>query len=283
MSAPSFIPADLAPGDQRVADADLAGLVFRLVRDPADSAFEVGYRALWDFFGPLLEIEMRDVLVKRLAWNPAHPVGGVSMLYEMVVVTKADGSVAAVRDHTAIVGCERASPCAVVHLSHNWVAPEFRGKGLAGWMRTFPVDTARRALLAAGLPTNSPVTLVAEMEHPTPGFAEGIVRLKAYEKAGFQCVDPVQVPYHQPDFREPHVIDSTGGPRPLPFRLILRRVGLETKTHVTGTELRQTVDLLYRMYATNFRPADMLAVEKTLAEYPAPERFLDLVKPTLGL
>ena len=281
--APPFIPADLSPGDTRAVDADVSGLTFRVVRSPSDMAFDVGYRALWNEFGEAHEVETRDVLERRLTWHPANPVDGVSLLYEMIVVTQnTDISVAGVRDHTAIVGLERALPCVLVHLSHNWVAPEFRGKGLAGWMRAFPVDTARRACRVAGLPASTLITLVAEMEHPEAGLPDRIPRLRAYEKAGFMCVDPEQVPYHQPDFREPSIIDATGGARPLPFRLILRRVGREQETHVSGAELQEIVEMLYTMYATSFRAQDVAVVRATLARYPSGDARIKLVKPTLG-
>ena len=106
------------------------------------------------------------------------------------------------------------------------------------------------------------------MEHPDPHFPNGLVRLAAYEKAGFKKVDPALVRYFQPDFRPPNEIDASGGPRLLPFGLVLRRVGREEEQIIPGAEVREIVDCLYRMYGTGFREQDMAAVWQSLRDYP---------------
>jgi hypothetical protein len=166
-----------------------------------------------------------------------------------------------------------------VFLSHNLVAPAFRRSGLAGWMRAFPVQTARACLAAAGLPADGPVTLAAEMEPLVPDSPDDVlVRLKAYEKAGFRKVG--QIAYEQPDFRPPDVIDATGGPRPLPMSLIVRRVGREHETTITGGEVRDVVESLYHMYGRAFRAQDMAGVYERLKAYPPRDAVVPLVSPT---
>jgi hypothetical protein len=93
-------------------------------------------------------------------------------------------------------------------------------------------------------------------------------------------VDPCLVRYFQPDFRLAVAIDAGGGPQPLPFGLVLRRIGREQDRAVAGSELRQVVECLYRMYGTGFRASDMEAVRKTLLGYPADDASVLLVPPT---
>jgi hypothetical protein len=167
-----------------------------------------------------------------------------------------------------------------VHLSHVLVEAAWRRTGLAGWLRAWPIQSARACLAAAGFPAASPITLVAEMEHADPDFPNRLVRLAAYEKAGFKKVDSALLKYFQPDFRSPHEIDSSGGPRPLPFGLVLRRVGREEEQLIRGAEVREIVECLYRMYGTGFREHDMAAVWRYLRDLPEEEATIPLAAPT---
>jgi hypothetical protein len=147
-------------------------------------------------------------------------------------------------------------------------------------LRAWPIQTARACLAVAGLPADSPITLVAEMEHPDTVFPNRMIRLKAYEKAGFKKVDPLRVNYFQPDFRPIAEIDASGGPRPLPFGLVIRRVGREQEQVIRGAEARGIVDCLYQMYGTGFRASDMAAAWRTVRDYPGDESEIPLVPPT---
>jgi hypothetical protein len=278
-AAPS--PADLAPGDAKSGSMDWTPFEIHRIRSTRDPLFDIAYQALWDEFGAAHEMEQRDVLERRFAWDAARPTDGYALLYEMILVRLRDkGQLAAVRDHVVIARADPTSPPrAVVFLSHNLVAPEFRRSGLAGWMRAFPVQTARACLAAAALPADAPITLVGEMEPLTPDGPTGVlVRLKAYEKAGFRKVG--RIAYEQPDFRSPAAIDATGGPRPLPMNLLVRRVGREHETTITGGEVRDVVELLYHMYARAFRARDMAGSYERLAAYPPRDAEVPLVLPT---
>ena len=191
------------------------------------------------------------------------------MVYEMILVRK-DGEIAAVRDHTIIPSAGEV----VVHLSHNLVMPKFRRTGLAGWMRALPVVSARQ------LSPGDFVTLAGEMEYDDGKDTDRAIRLKAYEKAGFLKVDPSVVRYFQPDFRSPEIIDQTGGARPLPFQLLMRRVGREDERTITGAEVRRTVQAIYRMYAAQFRPEDMAHPLLSLDSYPGEDEAVALIPPT---
>ncbi len=255
-------PRDLAPGDAKSAALDLSQFQITHIRSVDDLLFEVAYAPLWAEFGAKNEMERRETLARRFALAP-------EMLYE-IVLARRDGVFAAVRDHTAIAAGEEV----VVHLSHNLVAPEFRRSGLAGWMRALPIATAREFRPGA------PVTLVAEMEYDTPDDPQRAIRLRAYEKAGFQKVDPRVVRYHQPDFREPAQIDASGGPQAVPFQLLLRQPGREHETTISGARVRSIAAALYDMYGRQFRPQDMRHPGLDLRTYPAPDAPIALLPPS---
>jgi GNAT superfamily N-acetyltransferase len=274
--------ADLAPGDDRSAAFDWRGIDVQFVRGTDDPLFTRAYSFLWEHFGTKGELEQQAVLAQRFAWEPGRPVNGWSMRYEMIVL-KSGGMIAAVRDHTAIVPASgtHAPDAAVVHLSHVLVAPAWRRTGLTGWLRAWPILTGRDCLRAAGRSIDAPITLVAEMEPPDAEYNDRFVRLRAYERAGFKKVDPAHVDYHQPDFRAPIDIEASGGPRPLPMMLIVRRVGREAETTLPGDELRHVVRAIYGMYAATFRQADMAPLLEQLdRHYPPNDAAVPLTRPT---
>lgn len=271
-----FDPADLAPGDAKSAAFDVTQVEVRRIAAPDDPLFEQAYARLWEQFGSSDEIESREVLGRRLAWDPAQPRDGFAMQYDLLLVRDRAGAFAAARDHTAIAGATRV----VVHLSHVLVDPARRRGGLAGWLRAFPLQTARHCLARAGFAAQTPITLAAEME-----YADGVdeardIRLRAYERAGYKKIDPAVIDYQQPDFRPPAVIDATGGPAPLRFQLLVRRVGREPEGSISGAEVRAIVERFYRMYAQEFRAQDMAAVWPLLARYPPPDARIALLPPT---
>ncbi|HUR47508.1 MAG TPA: GNAT family N-acetyltransferase [Candidatus Saccharimonadales bacterium] len=268
---------DLAGGDARSAALDVSGLEVTRIVSKEDPGFETCYDKLWQEFGSLHEMEGREVIEQRLQWFPAAPVGKYWLRYEMALVRER-GKFVAARDQTAIVAERGGGAEAVVHMSHVLVDPSWRRTGLAGWLRAWPLQTARACLQAAGYSPTSPITLVAEMEHPSSDAQ--VARLRAYEKAGFKTMDRRLIHYLQPDFRSPAEIDDSGGPRPLAFGLVLRRVGREHEATIRGAEARRIVESLYQMYGTTFRAKDMAAVYQTLASYPADEAEIPLVQPT---
>ena len=205
--------------------------------------------------------------------------------YRLVNVTSGSGEFAAVRDHSIIIPPVRAmadAVLAVVHLSHVLVAPEWRRSGLAGWMRAFPLQMARDCLrVMRGAGRNAAIVLVAEMEPPDGCTPERLLRLAAYEKAGFRAIDPAAARYFQPDFATPEVIAAKGKADPLPMNLVIRRVGREQETSIDGREVRRVVDALYKMYAAGCRAEDILALKVEMeAAYPEPGKSVRLIPPT---
>ena len=262
----AFLPSDLAPGDQRSAALDLSGVHFDRIRTFDDPLFEPAYAQLWAAFGASNEMERRETLALRFSLAPR-------LLYEMILVRR-DGEFVAVRDHTAIRA--RDGTQAVVHLSHNLVVPEARRTGLAGWLRALPVQAGRECLSGS----NGPITLIAEMEYDDGQDPDRSIRLRAYEKAGFVKIDPRLVDYHQPDFRAPSEIDATGGPSPVRFQLLIRRVAREEERTITGQEIRTLVHALYDIYGPQFRSDDMAHPLLDVARLPALEAIIALVPPT---
>lgn len=270
---------DLAPGDRKSMEGDWSALELHAISDVKSNQFQTAYRYLWDEFGRKHEIEQIDVLTRRLGWSPKQPVEGYAMSYEMLLVT-AHGSFAAARDHTVIIDLNCDPPCVIVHLSHVLVHPIWRRTGLAGRLRALPLQAVRRTLSALDLPETTSITLAAEMEEPIEGSPERMIRLLAYEKAGFQKADPAIIPYIQPDFRPCEEIDASGGSQPLPFWLILRRVGHEEDNEIPCEELKRTVKALYTMYSREFRPVDMLPVWDSLESYPPNDVAIPLRPPS---
>jgi len=283
--------SDLSPGDSAARTFDWSRYEVKRVVSVSDPLFEMAYGKFWEEFSPKGEIEEKSVLSDRLQWNPAQFKSDYSLKYEMIVVTQ-DGKFAAARDHSVILrrGNSRSGPArAIVHLSHALIDPAHRGQGMVGWLRAWPVQTVRACFLASGLQAdsgpasqgNTPITLVAEME---PFLKKNLqdtgARFKSYRRAGYQMLDPAQIPYQQPDFRSPALIDTEGGLKPIPLRLVLRRIGKETETHILGAEVRETVSALYQMFASSFRPQDMVPLWEQLRNfYPSDETRVKLIEP----
>jgi hypothetical protein len=235
--------------------------------------FDSAYEMLWREFQPHDSMETRQVLHARCQWqHRTRP----RFWYEMIALTAGD-TLAAVRDQSAVV---TAGGEVVVHLSHVLISPTYRGSGLAGWLRAWPILTARRLAAAAGLAGDTPITLVAEMEHPDPADPAAMHRLRSYQRAGFLKADPTRCNYHQPDFRDPDLIDAAGGAKPLPYGLILRCIGKEDCTHLSGRQLRGIIDALYAIYGQSFRPHDMEIARQTLGELPGDDETVNLLPPT---
>ena len=260
--------ADLAPGDAASVAFDFSALQIDRIRALDDPLFESAYAPLWAEFGAKDEMELRATLGLRFGLAPR-------LLYELVLVRRG-GEFVAVRDHTATV----ADGGAVVHLSHNLIAPASRRTGLAGWLRAWPIQAARECLATHRAPANAPVTLLAEMEYLAADDPARMIRLRAYERGGFRKIDPAVVRFHQPDFRAPEVIDATGGPRPLAFQLVVRQLGREDAQTISGREVCRLVCALYAIYASQFRPADLAHPLLALDQLPPDEAVIALLPPT---
>ncbi len=271
--------ADLSPGDRSVLDADWSDFALERVGSVDHPLFEMAYERLWAEFGAVGEMERREVIAERLAWDPRRPSASHALLYEMAVVRRGRELVA-VRDHTAIVPLGAAAGAGngvVVHLSHVLIEPSMRGRGLAGWLRALPLRAARECAAAAGLSAPD-ITLVAEMEHADAAVAAVMTRLRSYARAGFRVVDPSRTPYQQPDFRSAEEIDRSCV-QPVALSLVLRRVGREHESVMRGGELRDIVSALHAMFARHVRSDHMAPVRALLDRFPDPCEEVALLSP----
>lgn len=270
-------PGDLAPGDAKSARADFSRIDCHRIEPEGDPLFQMAFEALWAEFGGAGELEPAEVLAARLRRNPSVIRSGQTTCYEMLLLTSG-GEFAGITDQTAFVPADRTG--ALVHISHNLVAPPWRRTGLAGWLRALPVATARDLLASLGRPADSPITIIGEVEYPDHAHAGNVGRLHAYEKAGFKKIDPARVRYLQPDFRSPAEIDLDGASSPVPLCLVIRHVGSEPPGFISGADVRMIVRSLYDMFAMDFRPQEIKCVYESLDEYPAPDEMIALIPPT---
>jgi hypothetical protein len=246
---------DFAPGDRREPPEAWHDLRLHVVESGDDPWFAAGFELLAAEFAARGELETREVLERRLTWNPQRPIRGCALLYRMMLLLRGDECVA-VRDHTAILPIATPDvPEVVVHLSHSLVMPAWRRRGISAILRALPVATARMCASAAGR-TDAHITLVAEMEPWDPAKPDSVARMRACEKAGLVKIDP-RIAYQQPDFRPAAEIDASGGPRLLPLELVVWRVGREPERMIEATEVHELVRCLYEMYAVEFRVQDM--------------------------
>ena len=263
-------PADLAPGDKKSAHADMSRVELHRIASADDPLFGMAFGALWAEFGHSGEIESAEILAGRLLRESPD------MRYEMILLTSG-GKFAAACDHTVIVRADQ--PGALVHISHNLVAPHWRRTGLAGWLRALSVSSARNVLAAQGR-QEFPITVIGEVEYLDHSHAGNVGRLHAYEKAGYKKIDPARVRYFQPDFRAADQIALGGGPVPLPLCLVIRRVGHEDVDFITGAEMRQIVASIYSIFALDFSQQVMACVYESLNDYPAPDEKIALIPPS---
>jgi len=283
---PHLIPEDLSPGDAQEGTRDWSDVSVHSVPHSDDPDFALAYERLWLEFGTRGEMETRKVIEERLAWDPAEPVslpkGGKAALYYELLMLRRGGQVAAMRDHTAVVrlgpGNRPLAPV-VVHLSHAFVEPAHRGTGLIAWVRSLPLQAARRCAAEAGAKPGSPILLVAEMEPPDPLDVPRMARLRSYGRASFQKIDPAEAPYAQPDFRPPEVLAGSKA-RAVPLHLVVRRVGRESEETMPASEVAAIVDSIYAVYGVHTPAAALDPLRADAARWLARTARFRLLPPT---
>ena len=86
------------------------------------------------------------------------------------------------------------------------------------------------------------------MEYFSPDDRLSLQRILFYGRGGFDVIDPRHFPYRQPDFRDPAVDPATGN-TPVPFMLLLRRMGRERQARLPIDEASAVMRLLYDEFA----------------------------------
>jgi len=233
------------------------------IEHPDHPDFHRAYQILWDAFGPSGEMEPESAIRQFLLDNPFEPVGsGTYIRYFLMVAKDRDGTLRGVRDGSVLYNPHYAPDLCVVYLSHIFMLPAARGTVLTYWLRIAPVELAveylfqlqQRGLVALPAP-DAPgkyfgvqLDLAAEMEYFSPDDRLSLQRILFYGRGGFDAIDPRHFPYRQPDFRDPAVIQATGN-TPVPFMLLMRRMGRERQARLPIAEASAVMRLLYDEFA----------------------------------
>ncbi len=242
------------------------------IEHPDHPDFERAYEVLWKAFGASGEMESQGVIRRMLLDDAMLPLpsGTYARFFLLVARDRASGEIRGVRDGRVLVNPAYAPDLCVVYLSHIFMLPEARGTVLTYWLRIAPLDLAvtylhqlhTRGKLALPQP-DAPgryfgmrVDLAAEMEYFSPEDKLSLQRLLFYGRGGFDAIDPRHFPYRQPDFRDPEVVARTGD-RPVPFMLLLRRVGREREARLPIDEAGAVMKLLYDDFATYCEPTHL--------------------------
>jgi hypothetical protein len=242
------------------------------IEHPSHPDYKRAFEILWDAFGGAGEMEPEPVIRQMLLDDQAVPLpsGTYARYFLLVARDRATGVIRGVRDGRVLVNPAQAPDLCLVYLSHIFMLPEARGTVLTYWLRIAPLDLAvtylhllhQRGKIA--LPdANAPgryfgmrVDLAAEVEFFSPEDKLSLQRILFYGRGGFDVIDPRHFPYRQPDFRDPALIAQTGD-RPVPFMLLLRRVGREREARLPIDEARAVIQLLYDDFAVFCEPTHL--------------------------
>lgn len=255
-----------------MVERETQGLEFWSIERPEHKDFKPAYDLLWQAFGPQGEMEREKAIRQFLKDDSYEPTPtGTYIRYFLLVAKDKQGNIRGVRDGSVLVNPKYASDLCVVYLSHIFTVPEARGTVLSYWLRIAPMEIATQYLRdlhelgkiklpAPELPGKHfgmRVDLAAEMEYFSPEDRISWQRILFYGRGGFDAIDPRHFPYLQPDFRDPNVVKKTGD-RPMPFMVLLRRMGREKHALLPIDEARAVMRLLYDDFACHCAP-DTLA------------------------
>jgi hypothetical protein len=242
------------------------------IEHPDHPDFKRAYQVLWEGFGAAGEMESEAVIRKMMLDDStvALPSGTYARYFLLVARDRATGTIRGVRDGRVLVNQTYDPDLCLVYLSHIFVLPEARGSVLTYWLRIAPLDLAvtylhalhQRGLIklpapdAPGRYFGMRVDLAAETEFFSPEDKLSLQRILFYGRGGFDVIDPRHFPYRQPDFRPPEQVARTGD-RPVPFMLLLRRVGREREARLPIEEARAAIRLLYDDFKTFCEPTHL--------------------------
>ncbi len=268
--------------------------------DPSDADFAKAYQILWNAFGGHGEMERQEAIERFLRDDALEPTpNGTYIRYFLIVARDRKGNILGVRDGSILINPNYARDLCVVYLSHLYMLPEARGTVLSYELRIAPVEIAMdylRILQARGkiqLPApDQPgryygmrIALTAEMEYYSPDDAVSWQRILFYGRGGFDAMNPRHFPYLQPDFRDPDEILLTGN-RPLPFMILVRRMGREREATMPIAEASAIMRLLYDDFACHCEPEHLeytlQRVLDKLGERALRKSFIELLPLTTG-
>jgi GNAT superfamily N-acetyltransferase len=255
---------DLYPQDiVEMIERETRRYEFIEITHPDHPDFARAYGLLWNVFGPPGEMEPEHAIRRFLLDDPWDPLpSGTFIRYFLIVAKDRDGNLRGVRDGSVMYNPAWSPDLCTVYLSHIYVLPEARGTVLTYWLRIAPVELAieylhqlqQRGLVtlpqpdAPGRYFGVQLNLAAEMEYFSPDDRLSLQRILFYGRGGFDVIDPRHFPYRQPDFRSPAVIEASGN-RPVPFMLLVRRMGRERQARLPIEEASVTMRHLYDEFA----------------------------------
>ncbi len=238
---------------------------------PSHPDFAEAYELLWNEFGPHGGMERIEAVKSFLLEDPYEPTpAGGYMRYFLLVAKDAEGRLLGARDGVLLLNQSYDPDLLVVFLSHIVMKPEARGTVLSYWLRIAPVELAVQYLAdlqsmgkikvpAPDQPARyfgMQIDLAAEMEYFAPDDPISLQRILFYGRGGFDAINPRYFPYRQPDFRDPELIRTTGN-QPVPFMMLLRRLGRERQAAIPTEEARAVMRLLYDDFATHCSPENL--------------------------
>lgn len=241
---------------------------FWSIETPDDPDFQPAYDLLWDAFGDRGEMEREEPIRQFLLDNPFEPVpSGTYIRYFLLVAKDQRGKIVGVRDGSILVNPGYAPDLCATYLAHIFVLPEARGTVMSYWLRVAPIEMAmqylaelhQRGLITLPAPDQPGrhfgmrMNLTAEMEYFAPEDRLSLQRILFYGRGGFDVIDPKHFPYVQPDYRDPEEIRQTGN-NPVPFMVLLRRMGRERQARIPIDEAVATMKLLYDDFAAFCAP-----------------------------
>jgi hypothetical protein len=233
------------------------------IEHPDHPDFPRAYQILWEAFGPQGEMEPQAAIRQFLLDDPFDPIAsGTFVRYFLLIAKDRQGNLRGVRDGSVLYNPSYAPDLCLVYLSHIFMLPEARGTVLTYWLRIAPVELAveylyqlhQRNLVKLPAPDQPgkyfgvQLNLGAEMEYFSPDDRLSLQRILFYGRGGFDVIDPRHFPYRQPDFRDPALITATGN-TPVPFMLLLRRMGRERQARLPIDEASAVMRLLYDEFA----------------------------------
>ncbi len=242
-----------------MVERELRGFSVEVVEGPDDPDFPAAFGLLWEAFGARGEMEHEEAVRAFLSDDPLVPTAsGTFVRYFILVAKDRAGRICGVRDGCVLYNAAYATDLCLVYLARIFVLPEARGTALSLWLRIAPVEIAVQylgALASTGaISVPNPeaaadyfgmrLTLAAEMEFFSPNEPASVARLVFYGRGGFRAVNPDHLPYAQPDVRAPQLIRETGS-HPLPFMVLVRRMGREHEATLPIDEARAMMQLLY--------------------------------------
>ena len=251
-----------------MVERETKAIEFWSILKPDHKDFGKAYELLWDAFGPHGEMEREQAIRQFLIDDSYEPTAtGTFIKYFLLVAKDREGNIRGVRDGSVLVNPGYAPELCVVYLSHIFTVPEARGTVLSYWLRIAPMELAIQYLKdlhelgkikvpmpeEPGKSFGMTIDLAAEMEYFSPEDRISWQRILFYGRGGFDAIDPRHFPYLQPDFREPDVVRKTGD-RPMPFMVLLRRMGREKRALLPIEEARAVMRLLYDDFACHCAP-----------------------------